>query len=204
LDIRLATINDVAPAAELYFATTHPFGDELIGMGDHALAMRVIRGYFVMPGNRMSYQFSHVAELEGQVAGLLVVFPGRNLRRLETSLLRPSWKVYGWWNILRMALRAPFASIGKVEVYRDEFYVSNLATAPDFRRRGVGRALLAYADDLARSAGFHKVSLCVEIDNAPAYLLYQSHGYRVTRTNRTPWLERWLHTRGNYHMVKEL
>jgi len=204
ITIRPARPQDANAAVEMIFATCHPFGDELLGLGDHALAVRAIRAFYLQPGTRMSWQISHLAEIDGRAAGLLVAFPGRGLFAMELRMAAPAWRAYGWRNLLRMAWRAPRAAWKKVEARRDEFYVSHLATHPDSRRRGAGRALLAHADQLARAAGFTKVSLCVELDNQPAISLYSSHGYQIAQTVRTPWLAEWLHTQGYHRMLKNL
>ncbi len=202
ITLRPARPVDVEIAAELIFATTQPFGDELIGLGDHTLALRAICAFYLHPGTRMSWQFTHLAEIDGQVAGLLVAFPGRDLFKLEMRMAVPAWRAYGLRNLLRMAWRAPRAATGKREAEKDEFYVSHLATHPDFRRCGAGRALLGLADQLARCAGFNRVSLCVEIENEPAVALYLSHGYRIIQTVRTPHLRDWPGTPGYYRMLK--
>ncbi|MFT3974621.1 MAG: GNAT family N-acetyltransferase [Amaricoccus sp.] len=55
-------------------------------------------------------------------------------------------------------------------------YVNVLAVYPEFRRRGLGRRLLAEA---ARLAGPRRLSLIVEDANANARRLYESFGFRV-------------------------
>ncbi len=56
--------------------------------------------------------------------------------------------------------------------------VHDLGVVPDARGRGVGRALLAQAEALARSLGCIKLSLEVREDNAPARALYEAVGGR--------------------------
>jgi RimJ/RimL family protein N-acetyltransferase len=46
-----------------------------------------------------------------------------------------------------------------------------------FQRRGIGRALLASAENWARSAGMHRLQLKVMTHNAPALALYESCGF---------------------------
>jgi len=52
----------------------------------------------------------------------------------------------------------------------------DLAVTADYRGKGVGSALLAAADDLARSEGCYAVTLEVRADN-PARRLYLRHGF---------------------------
>jgi RimJ/RimL family protein N-acetyltransferase len=53
-----------------------------------------------------------------------------------------------------------------------------LMVAKTHRRRGVGRALMAAAEDWARSVGILKVELHVFPGNSAAIALYESLGYR--------------------------
>jgi ribosomal-protein-alanine N-acetyltransferase len=65
-----------------------------------------------------------------------------------------------------------------VWVVHDELHVLNVATAPEARRRGVGRALMEEAHALGRSRGCRLVTLEVRRSNAAAIALYQALGYR--------------------------
>lgn len=59
----------------------------------------------------------------------------------------------------------------------DELEVTNVATHPDYRRRGVGRALVAALLDHAKQGDFRRVSLEVRVSNAAAIALYESLGF---------------------------
>jgi ribosomal protein S18 acetylase RimI-like enzyme len=47
----------------------------------------------------------------------------------------------------------------------------------DYRRRGIGSALTAYAEREARTRGFDRLRLGVGVDNAAAQALYRQCGY---------------------------
>lgn len=203
MNVRPARIEDALIAAELIQETMEGYGDVMLGLDDRERAVQVIAGFFRKANNRFSYRLTYLAEIDGQTAGLLLVFPGRDTFKL---VLPMSWQIlsfYNPWEMLRLAVRAPMAAEGE-ETKPDEFYVSHLAVLPEFRRQGVGRALLSHADTLAHASGFAKNSLCVDIDNLNAQHLYLSHGYQVVKTVNTPWLKNRLHTRGFHRMVKSL
>jgi [ribosomal protein S18]-alanine N-acetyltransferase len=63
-------------------------------------------------------------------------------------------------------------------VVHDEIHVLNVATAPEARRRGVGRALMAKATEHGRGRACRLVTLEVRRSNAPALGLYRSLGFR--------------------------
>lgn len=58
-----------------------------------------------------------------------------------------------------------------------EAEILTLAVAPWTRRKGVGRALMAAALDLARQSGAAAAFLEVDVGNAPAVALYESLGF---------------------------
>ncbi len=61
----------------------------------------------------------------------------------------------------------------------DEVHVLNVGTAPEARRRGIGRALLEEAAAQGRRQGARLATLEVRRSNAPARALYERLGYRV-------------------------
>jgi len=60
-----------------------------------------------------------------------------------------------------------------------EIHITNLAVRPDFRRRGIARALLRHVMDGARQSGVELVFLEVRPTNLEALALYESFGFRV-------------------------
>ncbi len=58
--------------------------------------------------------------------------------------------------------------------------VTNTAVAPDARRRGIGRLLLARAVDEARAVGVRRVVLATAAADVGALRYYQRCGFRMT------------------------
>lgn len=59
----------------------------------------------------------------------------------------------------------------------DECYIANVAVKSSFRRKGIGRKLLVFAEDKAREKGCSFISLEVRVSNTPAISLYEAEGY---------------------------
>jgi N-alpha-acetyltransferase 10/11 len=57
-------------------------------------------------------------------------------------------------------------------------FITDLFTDPGFRRRGLGRALMARCLDAVHRSARRRVALRVESENAAAVHLYQSFGFR--------------------------
>jgi GNAT superfamily N-acetyltransferase len=62
------------------------------------------------------------------------------------------------------------------------WYIANVATHPDYRGRGLARALVAAALDRIRRQGGRNALLRVCADNEPAYRLYRSLGFQHLET----------------------
>ncbi|HXV62174.1 MAG TPA: N-acetyltransferase [Vicinamibacteria bacterium] len=63
------------------------------------------------------------------------------------------------------------------ETARHKAHLAQLAVAPDFQRRGVGRALIGHAAARLSSLGYETLSLMVSSGNAAAAELYRSVGF---------------------------
>lgn len=62
-------------------------------------------------------------------------------------------------------------------------YLSNLATRPDYRRRGVASHLLRGCESMARRWGYQDICLHVLDNNKGARSLYQRLGYRIQQSD---------------------
>ena len=60
----------------------------------------------------------------------------------------------------------------------DEGYITNVAVFPEYRRMGVGSALMQNLDKLAADKNLSFISLEVRRSNLPAISLYESFGYK--------------------------
>jgi ribosomal-protein-alanine N-acetyltransferase len=63
----------------------------------------------------------------------------------------------------------------------DELHILSVATLPDFRRRGLGRALLRHVIDFANARGGRTVLLEVRPSNHAALDLYRAFGFVTAR-----------------------
>jgi streptothricin acetyltransferase len=90
-----------------------------------------------------------------------------------------------------------FAGLIKLVSWWNEFaYVDELVVNPEFRRLGVGRALMDRAIEWSRARGFPGIMLETQNDNVPACKLYESCAfilsgfdqnlYRATVPDRNP------------------
>jgi ribosomal protein S18 acetylase RimI-like enzyme len=105
-----------------------------------------------------SYRNAVVAEIEGEIAACMVGYrldDPYDVGSLEEipPLVRP---------LVLLEAKAP-----------GSWYVNVLATFPEFRRQGLGMALLGIAEGKARGEGAHALSVIVASANEPAARLYR-------------------------------
>lgn len=70
--------------------------------------------------------------------------------------------------------------------YPGRWILANVAVLPEYRHRGIARALVTSAIDLAARRGGLELVLQVDVRSEPAHRLYESLGF-VTQTTRTTW-----------------
>ena len=145
--------------------------------GGRERALTVLRGALPSSGSSASVEVIALAELDGQVAGVMAAFPvgeaGTRARAFLRLTLR-SLPLERW----PAALWLYWAGARAAPAPREEsLYVDALAVEASVRRRGVARALLAHAEEQARRAGLHALSLDTSLDNEAARALYASAGY---------------------------
>ena len=71
-----------------------------------------------------------------------------------------------------------------LQVFAGEMHLLNLAVAPEWRKRGLGRFLLHLAKNLGARRGAREAWLEVRAGNLPALALYRSLGF--TEVSRRP------------------
>jgi len=130
-----------------------------------------------------------VAEVEGQTVGMLQAMARVDFARSRLRGIGSVWQpALGWGGVVRALLGLAPMSLLLLErpVHRDELYVATLGVLPAWQRRGIGRALLNHAEELAARQGFGAVSLHVGSHSTAARSLYTRVGYIVERVQRPP------------------
>ena len=180
LAVRPATPAD--PADELLYLSAKPYYDAYAGSESRARSM--LASVYARPGHAASFEVCEVAELDGELAGVIAWFPvseGDHRARRFVSLTAPRVPPWRWPALLRH-LRAA----GTVSPHppAKTLYVDALAVDPAFRRRGVARALLERAEAAAAAHALDGVALDTGLHNEPARALYAASGYAEREIRR--------------------
>lgn len=109
-----------------------------------------------------SYRNAWLAEVGGEVAACLLGYPAED----EPAPIAPDTPPI-FVPLLQLEALAP-----------GSWYLNVLATYEQFRGQGLGSALLAQAETVARAAGHRTISLIAEDTHRDALRLYAAKGYR--------------------------
>ncbi len=107
---------------------------------------------------------------------------GRGLVGGDAAAVRARYgRVRGLYRVFLLALleRTPA---------RGELVMDGIAVDPAERSRGIGGLLLREIEAVAVEQGCRRIRLDVVAENPRARALYERHGFRAVRVQRTPWL----------------
>jgi ribosomal protein S18 acetylase RimI-like enzyme len=184
MEVAVRAATPVDRADRLLYLSAKPYYDAYAG--DEQRAQAMLTAVYPRRGHAASYEVCTVAEIEGELAGVLAAFPvseGDRRARRFVRLTAPRLPPWRWPRLLRH-LRA--AGLVSPHPPLRTLYVDALAVAPAFRRRGVARALLAHAERAAAATRLDGVSLDTGLQNEPARALYEAAGYREREVRRAP------------------
>ncbi|MBC7235953.1 MAG: GNAT family N-acetyltransferase [Chloroflexi bacterium] len=203
LVIRRATPADAPIVAELMLMT----GEELFRYTfyrDRARTLQVLRALVAEPASSFTYRCAYLAELSGEVAGLIHFIDRLEAQRNDRAMGSLMLKQLGVWGTLQRLPR--FATLAGLlgRVPEDGVYINNLATIPAHRRKGIATRLLAFCAQETRRRGLSVMELDVIMGNAPAIAAYRRAGFVVVKEIHSRALRRAYGFPGAYRMRKEL
>lgn len=79
-------------------------------------------------------------------------------------------------------LDGELAALIEMRPEADNLLIVNVAVSPAYQSRGLGRALLAHAEELARSLGLRKMRLYTSVHLTANVKFYERVGYKMDRT----------------------
>ena len=116
-----------------------------------------------------------IAENEGVIVGTIEIFTDEALKNFKRN-----FRIYREKLGYLKALKAYFfSSIPPYKTGNDTVYLDTVAVHYLFRRKGIARRLVQFAEDYARKYNKKYLSLWVARDNMPAMKLYKDLGFNT-------------------------
>ena len=182
ITIRKATKEDVAYIAEGIFSAflledSVTVSGNSVGTKSESLRekwMEILSDICAQKDTHYSYTNTFIAELDGEIAGMMIAVDGKNYRFQREKMYPQLMGLFdvafgkGWEDM-------------EDEAKAGEYYIDSLSVSLPYRNQGVGRALIEKAKEMAREKGIGMVTLAVEPENR-AKRLYQQLGFGYQRS----------------------
>jgi GNAT superfamily N-acetyltransferase len=169
-------------AAELVFDAAGDAYAQLAGSEERA--RRIVSTMWARPGHSASFEHALVAEIDGEVAGVMIGFPARERYALHRRLLLGSMRHLSptRWPLLIAGL--PLMVLASPRPPRDAYYVGTIAVARHARRRGVGSTLGYRAEVHAHECGFPLIVAHTGTRHAVARRALEVYGLTLRKARR--------------------
>ena len=181
--------------------------DVLIG-GEEAVCLEYLRRLAIVePRSLYHYESFLVAEADGQPAAALCAFERSGGGWLTASMAMTQVEHdLGWTEADREASNqriAPVMDCFLGDIGAD-WTIENVATRPEFRRRGLAEMLVRRVLEEGKQRGCRLAELSTMIGNTAAQSVYLKCGFRFTDEKRSAEMEALMGSPGFVRMVREL
>jgi len=204
LTFRKARPGDTERIAEIMHGEPLP---EAVGLCFGSVQLARALGYALvrLPGSPQGWEHTVLAALNAEPVGVLQA-SGDQVR--VTGFTTPgvvlrAIRIFGLAKALRGLPRIRARARLNFDHPPGAYSVHELHVDPRDRNRGIGGALLEYAEEQARRGGHERMALTTTTSN-PARRLYERHGFRVVETRTDPAYEKYAGIAGRHLLVKEL
>ena len=135
--------------------------------------MEILTDICAQVDTHYSYTNTFIAELDGEIAGMMIAIDGKNYR-FQREKMYPQLK-----SLFDIAFGEKWEEM-EDEARPGEYYIDSLSVLPMYRHRGVGTVLIEHAKQQAKALKIPRVTLAVEPMNV-AKMLYQHMGFEFER-----------------------
>jgi ribosomal protein S18 acetylase RimI-like enzyme len=180
--------------------------DVIIGADERGCLDYLQRLALAEPRSLYHYESFWIAEIDKSPAAALCTFNPHEAWTVAGEAMASVQRDLGWTeeNAARMYSRAGpiWASCMPPDIGAD-FVIENVATRPEFRRRGLVGALIESALDDARARGAKLAQITTYIGNDSARWAYEKLGFRVRDEKRCAEIEKVLGVPGFVRLTRQ-
>lgn len=198
--VRSATEGDI-PALRAVIGSEPSDEQVALAGGDRRKASRLRQVLMASVSSRAAIPRTVVAVADGEAVGLLQ--SGREGAGISPGLIWGLLRVFGPLGMRRFLQRDRLRSRVHIPVPEGTFHIAEVHVLSERRNLGIGAALLAEAERMARAGGFAAMSLTTTTSN-PARRLYERLGFEVVKTTSDEEYRRCTGIDGRVLMVKRL
>ena len=184
-------------------ALTPGLADAVFGLGVEGGATRYLERLFARAGTLWSYDLVTLAEVDGQVAGLVSHAAWTELAQRYRATMWAYVRVYGPVRVFKLLPRLRALIRASPRVPPDHWFIPYLAVTAKHRRNDVAHALLDSVYQRAASRA-PACSLYVLAENLPARRFYEHAGYQERACESSAPLYDLAGTRGRVRLERQV
>jgi ribosomal protein S18 acetylase RimI-like enzyme len=169
--IRQATREDAGQAAPLFIPAMGHIAGLLAGSDHYEDAIPLLEQLFRQDDNQYSYSNTLVYQEGTQIIGFAVGYDGALLHKLRKPVLDEVHKK-----------QPDFAPDDETEA--GEFYLDCVSVDEHSQGKGIGKKLIMAFCDRAKSLGYDRVGLIVDLENPDARKIYEKLGFETLREKK--------------------
>ena len=164
--IKEATSADSKSIAPLVIQAMEDMAKQFTQSSDLEKAIDLFEYFISQQGNQYSFENTLIAMENGEIAGSISAYDGGKLTELRKPFL----------DFLRMNF--DYREIPEDETQAGEYYLDTVSVSVHHQGKGIGRKLIVSMIERAKSRGFEKVGLLVDLENLLAKKLYLKIGFQ--------------------------
>ena len=169
----------------------------MVQLNEQQLAALLIQTW--SPSALAADRLQVAARLNGQIVGVIGLQWSAGHSSTHSAL--PHWgsliRLYGFWNMCRFAIGM---SALEHNPRLHEGYIEHLATATEYRGRGIARSLLQWAQRYAAEQKWNQLTLHVSYNNVHASQLYKKMGFHH-HSSHSSWIQQLFLQQPGWHYM---
>lgn len=160
----------------------------------------IFKKLFIKPGNLFSFEFVHKAIVSGSIGGMILGYDWLTKKKFS---LRTGKLIIKYIGIKSITYFPRFLKLSRAIgiLAPKEYYISNIAVYPEYRRKGIGTKLISWIEKEARNNKIKRLVLDVEKENSGAIRLYRKLGFSIASSSHITF-KKWEFR--FYRMCKEI
>jgi ribosomal protein S18 acetylase RimI-like enzyme len=167
-------------------------------------ALTVLHQAFAQPSHAFSYEHTQVIEFEGVPVALMVGYPSAIKKQADEKVHFVMARIIPLRRLPRILLNVADFNRIKQDIGQQDYYALGLSVLPEVQGLGLGRYLLAQAEQRARYYGCQRICVDVAYVNTRAIRLFEQNGFKTICSKTSDRFQQMTRAGGIHRMVKRL
>lgn len=167
-------------------------------------AQHILHQAFILPQHAFSYEHTRIVEVEGVSVGLIISYSGLLKKQADEKVHFVMARLTPLRRLPKILVNVADFSRIKQDVAIEDYYILGLSVVAEYRNRGFGSQLLAWAEEQAQANNCGHICADVTFTNTTAKQFFEQRGYYLECSKTTDRFEQMTRAGGIHRIVKPL